>query len=282
MTDSDISAFLEHLKEGRGYSENTIAAYRNDLTQLADFVAAEKAKGLMGKYDDILKAYLLKLRERRYSTATMARKIASARSFFKFMVDSGRLSQNPMENLRSPQVRRHTLQFLSPFDYRSLVAEAAKASTPEAKRDLVILELLYGTGLRISELVSLNVTDVDLERSCIHVNSRREVPFDQRMGELLRNFLKNDRPGLLYDEEEQALFLNRRGQRLTRQGLWQIIKNYGARAGLGNKVTPRILRHSFARQKLQSGMELQELQHFLGHAYISSTKVYTKSVTGQE
>lgn len=279
--DSDINAFLEHLKEHKGYSENTIAAYRNDLTQLAAFVATEKAKGLMRNYNDILKGYLLKLKERKYSAATMARKIASAKSFFKFMVDSERLPQNPTQNLPSPQVKRRSLQFLSPSEYQSLLAEPAKLSTPEAKRDVVILELLYSTGLRISELVSLNVNNIDLERNCIRVNSRREVPFDHHLGELLRKFLTKDRVDLLYDENEPALFLNRRGQRLTRQGLWQIIKNYASRAGLGDKVTPRILRHSFARHKLQSGIDLQQLQQFLGHAYISSTKVYTKSMTGQ-
>jgi integrase/recombinase XerD len=166
-------------------------------------------------------------------------------------------------------------------EYQGLLAEPAKLSTPEAKRDMVMLELLYATGLRISELVSLDVKDIDLKQNYVDISSSRRVPFDQRLGRTLRNFLGNDRLDLLYDEREEALFLNRRGKRLTRQGFWQIIKDYASKAGLGSKVTPHTLRHSFARHKLQGGADLRELQQLLGHAYISSTRVYRQSPPGQ-
>jgi integrase/recombinase XerD len=270
----DIEAFLQYSTRDKGYSQNTVAAYRNDLTQMAAFITAEQAKGLIESYDGLLKSYLLQLREKRYSVATTARKVASAKSFFKFMVDSGRMRENPTQNLPSPQVSRHTLRFLSPSEYQKLLAEPAKLSTPEAKRDVVMLELLYATGLRISELVSLNVKNIDLEQHCVHIDSKRRVPFDHRLRLILDNFRRNARLDLLYDETEEALFLNRRGKRLTRQGFWQIIKGYASRAGLGAKVTPQALRHSFARRKLQSGTELRQLQQLLGHAYISSTRVY--------
>ena len=237
-------------------------------------MAAEQSKGLITSYDGLLKSYLLKLREKRYSVATTARKVASAKSFFKFMVDSGRIGENPAQNLPSPQVSRRALKFLSPSEYQKLLAEAAKLSTPEAKRDAVMLELLYATGLRISELVSLNTENIDLERYFVRIDSKRQVPFDHRLGPVLGNFLRNDRLDLLYDESEQALFLNRRGNRLTRQGFWQIIKGYASRAGLSGKITPQTLRHSFARRKLQNGIELNQLQRLLGHAYISSTRIY--------
>jgi len=277
IMDLDIDIFLKYLTQEKSYSQNTVAAYRNDLTQMAAFITTEEAKGIIKSYDDLLKGYLLKLREKRYSAATTARKVASAKSFFKFMVDSGRLRENPTETLVSPQVSRHSLRFLSSTEYQSLLAEPAKLSTPEAKRDLVMLELLYATGLRISELVSLNVKDIDLKQNCVHINSRRRVPFDYRLSRMLRNFLRNDRLDLLYDEREEALFLNRRGKRLTRQGFWQIVKDYASKAGLGNRVTPHTLRHSFARHKLQSGADLRQLQQLLGHAYISSTRVYRQS-----
>ena len=251
-----------------------MAAYRNDLTQMAAFIAAEKAKGIFQSYDELLKGYLLKLREKRYSAATTARKVASAKTFFKFMVDSGRIRGNPTQNLPSPQVSRRSLNFLSSPEYQKLLAEPAKLTTPEANRDVVMLELLYATGLRISELVSLNVKDIDLEQTCVHINSRRKVPFDHHLSLILGNFLRNARLDLLYDEREEALFLNRRGKRLTRQGFWQIIKDYASRAGLSSKVTPQALRHSFARRKLQSGTELRQLQQLLGHTYISSTRIY--------
>jgi len=273
----DINAFLQYLTKQKGYSQNTVAAYHNDLTQMAAFITAEQAKGIITSYDGLLKSYLLKLKEKRYSVATTARKVASAKSFFKFMVDSGRMRENPTQNLPSPQVNRHLLNFLSLSEYQKLLAEPSKLSTPEAKRDTVMLELLYATGLRISELVSLNVKNIDLEQNCVHVNSKRQVPFDHSLSLILGNFLRSDRLDLLYNEREEALFLNRRGTRLTRQGFWQIVKGYASKAGLGGKVTPQALRHSFARRKLQSGTELRQLQQLLGHAYISSTRVYKQS-----
>jgi integrase/recombinase XerD len=277
MMKLEIDVFLQYLARDKGYSRNTVAAYRNDLTQMAAFITAEEAKGIIQSYDELLKSYLLKLREKRYSVATTARKVASAKSFFKFMVDSGRMKKNPAKNLHSPQVSRHALSLLSSSEYQKLLAEATKLPTPEAKRDAVMLELLYATGLRISELVSLNVKNIDLEQNCVHINSKRKVPFDHNLNPILKNFLRSGRLDLLYDEEEEALFLNRRGKRLTRQGFWQIIKGYASRAGLGGKVTPQTLRHSFARRKLQSGIDLRQLQQLLGHAYISSTRVYRQS-----
>ena len=281
MMNLDIDTFLKYLTQEKSYSQNTVTAYRNDLTQLAAFITTEEAKGIIKSYDELLKGYLLKLREKRYSAATTARKVASAKSFFKFMFDSGRLRENPTETLVSPQVSRHSLRFLSLSEYQRLLAEPAKLSTPEAKRDVVMLELLYATGLRISELVSLDVKDIDLKQNCVHINSKRLVPFDYRLSRMLRNFLRNDRLDLLYDEREEALFLNRRGKRLTRQGFWQIIKDYASKAGLGSRVTPHTLRHSFARHKLQSGADLRQLQQLLGHAYISSTRVYRQVPPGQ-
>jgi integrase/recombinase XerD len=277
MTKLDIDAFLQHLTRDKGYSQNTVAAYRNDLTQMAAFIAVEQARGIITSYGELLKSYLLKLREKRYSVTTTARKVASAKSFFKFMVDSGKLKENPTQNLPSPQVRRHALKFLSPSEYQKLLAEPAKLSSPEAKRDVVMLELLYATGLRISELVALNVRNIDLKQNRVYINSKRQVPLDHRLGLILGNFLRNARLDLLYDEREEALFLNRRGKRLTRQGFWQIIKGYASKAGLGGKVTPQALRHSFARRKLQNGIELRQLQQLLGHAYISSTRIYKES-----
>jgi integrase/recombinase XerD len=273
----DIEAFLRYLTKDKGCSQNTLAAYRNDLTQMTAFITAEQAKGIITSYDELLKSYLLKLREKRYSVATTARKVASAKSFFRFMVDSGRMKENPTQKLPSPQVKRHSLVFLSSSEYQKLLAEPAKLSTPEAKRDMVMLELLYATGLRISELVSLGVKNVDLQRNCVHIDSKRQVPFDHRLSLILGSFLRSDRLDLLYDEKEEALFLNRRGSRLTRQGFWQIIKGYASRAGLSSKVTPQTLRHSFARRKLQNGVELHQLQQLLGHVYISSTRIYKQS-----
>ena len=278
----DIEVFLEYLATKKDCSQNTLAAYRNDLGQLVTYTEAERARGIIKSSGELLKSYLLSLREKRYSPATVARKIASAKSFFKFMVDSGKLKENPTQNLVSPRIAKHIPRFLSLSEYCRLLAEPAKLSTPGAKRDVVMLELLYATGLRASELVSLNVKDVDLERSCVccvHGGSKRRIPFDHHVNQLLRNFLKHDRLDLLYNEKEEALFLNWRGGRLTRQGFWQIVKNYASKAGLSNKITPHTLRHSFAARKLQSGADLQSVQQALGHAYISSTRIYKRPLS---
>jgi len=269
-----VKAFLKYLASEKNCSKNTLAAYRNDLTQLLSFTEMSAAVVLDGSF---LRSYLLYIKSKNYSSATTARKIASAKSFFKFMVDSGRIEENPAKNLVSPKVNKQHPKFLSALEYKRLLDEPAKLDTPEARRDVVMLEVLYATGLRISELVSLDVINIDLEQSCIYLesnDSKRRVSFDSNINQLLKTFIGDDRLDLLYNEKEQALFLNRRGGRLTRQGFWQIVKNYTNRAGLETKVTPHTLRHSFATRKLQSGMDLQSIQKALGHAYISSTRIY--------
>jgi len=267
-------AFLEYLARENNYSANTLSAYRNDLNQLLAF---SEAAGATSWGSNTLRGYLLDLKRKSYSPATTARKVASAKSFFKFLKNSGRIGENPAKNLVSPKVNKQIPKLLSDSEYRRLLNEPAKLDTPEAKRDVVMLELLYATGLRVGELVALVVNNIDLEQSCIyltHRNTRRRVSIGYEISHKLKNYLGNDRLDLLYEDKQQALFLNRRGGRLTRQGFWQIVKNYAARAGLETKVTPHTLRHSFATRKLQSGMDLQAVQKALGHAYISSTRIY--------
>ncbi len=274
--EKDIDAFLHYLAEQKGCSQNTLAAYRNDLGQLLAFIQAEKAKGIIRSTEGLIKSYLLNLREKGYSTATVARKVASAKSLFKFMVDFGRLRENPTQNLISPQVRKHPPKVVSSSEYQRLLEEPAKLSTPEAKRDMVMLELLHGTGLRVSELVSLNVQDVDFQHSCVCCSGRR-IPLDPNVAQSVADFVKGARFDLLYDEAEDTLFLNRRGKRLTRQGFWQIVTNYARKADLKARVTPHSLRHSFAVHKLRTGADLQSVQQLLGHAYVSSTRIYRQT-----
>jgi integrase/recombinase XerD len=273
----DIEAFLKYLSSTKGCSDNTLAAYRNDLNQLQAYVDSERSRGIGRSLDDLLKGYLIDLRGKGYSMATAARKVASAKSFFRYLVGTGKLKEDPLRNLVSPQVVKRPPQYLSVSEYQRLASEPARLGTPEARRDVVMLELLYATGLRASELVSLNVANIDLKHSCVHCgqgNARRQVPLDGHAKDLLRDFVANGRLDLLYDEKENALFLNRRGERLTRQGFWQIIKNYASRAGLGDKVTPQTLRHTFAARKIQSGTDIRSLQQTLGHAFLSSTRIY--------
>ena len=280
--EQEIAAFLEYLAGTRGSSQNTVAAYRNDLTQLAHFMASERAKGILSSQEELLMGYLVNIKGRGYSPATAARKIASARSFFKYLVASGKLKENPVRNIMSPQVSKKPPRVLTQAEYARLVAVPQSLSTPEARRDVVMLEVLYATGLRASEIVSLQLRDIDLDQSTLYCrlgHSHRQIRLPAEVVRLLRDYVADGRLDLLYDEKEQALFLNRRGHQLTRQGFWQIVKNYAVRAELGNRVTPHTLRHSFAVRNVQSGIDLRSLQQALGHAYVSSTRVYKQPLS---
>ena len=280
----DIDRFLNYLVVEKGFSANTIAAYRNDLYQLAEFAEKGAAKrSIMPAWvnfsrQDML-SYLLDLKERNYAVTTLARKVAAAKSFFGFMVAEGKIKDNPMENISSPKVGKPLPDAISISQVRQLIDQPAKLSTPEAKRDRAMLELLYASGMRVSELVSLNLNDVDT-REC-HVrcfgkgNKERLVPIYQQAAQVVEEYVTEVRPVFVHNESEQALFVNQRGERLTRQGLWQILKAYAKSAGLGKQVTPHTLRHSFATHMLSGGADLRSVQELLGHANISTTQIYT-------
>ena len=284
--EEDIKSFLDYLASEKKYSQNTLAAYNNDLNQLAEYVRSEEPVGRLDTSSEprlnaeLLSGYLHSLRERKYTTSTVARKIAAAKSFLKFMVDRGRLRGDLAPNLASPHVSKPLPKLLSVSEVRRLLAEPAKLATTDAKRDKTMLELLYATGLRASELMALNTRDVDLKKNtvrCSGSGSRvRVIPIDSPVARLVKEYVDIVRPELLRDEKEGALFLNRRGERLTRQGFWQIVQGYADKVGLSGKVTPRSLRHSFAAHKLKGGADLQFVQELLGHANISTTRVYTQ------
>ena len=283
--EEDIKSFLDYLASEKKYSKNTLAAYNNDLNQLAEYVRSEGPVGRLDTLEprlnaELLSGYLHSLRGRKYTPSTVARKIAAAKSFLKFMVDRGKLKGNLAPNLASPHVSKPLPKLLSVSEVRRLLAEPAKFFTTDAKRDKTMLELLYATGLRASELMALNTRDIDLKKNtvrCSGSGSRaRVIPLDQPVARLVKEYLDVVRPELLNDEKEVALFLNRRGERLTRQGFWQIVQGYADKVGLSGKVTPRSLRHSFAAHKLKGGADLQSVQELLGHANISTTKVYTQ------
>lgn len=284
--EEDIKSFLNYLATDKRYSPNTLAAYRNDLNQLRTYVSIDGHRDVFGvqgiKLDaTLLAGYMRSLRERKYTASTIARKVAAARSFIQFMVDKGKLRSDLAPILTLPRVSKPLPKPLSVSEVRLLLAEPAKLSTPEARRDRTMLELLYATGLRASELMALNIKDMDLRSGsirCLGKNSKtRFIPIDQRITQLLKEYVSSARANLLSNEAEIALFTNRRGERLTRQGFWQIVQGYANRVGLGDKVTPRSLRHSFAVHKLKGGADLQSVQELLGHAHISTTRAYKQA-----
>jgi integrase/recombinase XerD len=206
--------------------------------------------------------------------------VAAIKSFFHWLVERGQLQDDPTVTLDSPKVRKRLPKAVSPDDMERLLNEPAREQTPKALRDRALLEMLYATGLRVTELVSLNVDDVNLASSTARVvrpKDRREriIPIHARALGPLQDYLERGRMQLLRDPDEVALFLNHRGKRLTRQGLWLIVKQYAREVGIVEGVTPHTLRHSFAAHLVENKAELEYVQQILGHANISTTQVYT-------
>ncbi|MFC1993260.1 site-specific tyrosine recombinase XerD [Chloroflexota bacterium] len=283
-----IDNFLNYLAVEKGFSRNTLFAYRNDLSQLASFVEEEAVKrGSIPSWEgfgrQVMLSYLLNLKERNYAVATLARKVAAARSFFDFMVAEGNMKDNPTQNMASPKVGKSLPKPISISQVRRLLEQPTKLSTSEAKRDRAMLELLYASGMRVSELVSLDLGDVDKDGGYVRCfgkgHKERLIPIYEQAASVVEEYVKEDRPKLAHNVDEKALFLNRRGERLTRQGFWQILKEYAKSAGLDADVTPHTLRHSFATHMLSGGADLRSVQELLGHANISTTQVYTRLTT---
>jgi len=283
-----IESFLNYLMVEKGFSGNTAVAYRNDLYQLAGFAEEVAGKrGLTPSWTSFgrqeMLSYLLNLKERNYAATTAARKVAAAKSFFSFMVAEGRIKDNPTLNVTSPRVGKSLPKAISYNQVMLLLEQPAKLPTPEAKRDKAILELLYATGMRVSELVFLNLVDINVDDGDVRCfgkgHKERIIPIAHRAAVTVKKYLQEARPHLAHDDTEQALFLNARGERLTRQGLWQILKGYAKSAGLDKAITPHTLRHSFATHMLNGGADLRSVQELLGHANISTTQVYTHLTT---
>jgi integrase/recombinase XerD len=281
-----IGHFLHFLSAEKGASENTVAAYRNDLSQFHTFLSTLNLNGDNPDWScvkkDTIVAYVLELKERRYAEASVARKVAAVKSFFQFLQAEGCIRGNPTETLESPRVGKALPRPLTVRQVDELLEQPAKRKTPEALRDRAMLELLYATGLRVTELVSLNLDSISLDsRSpsarCLGKGAKeRAVPIHEQALRALVTYLNDGRSRMVKNRKERALFVNRRGERLTRQGFWLILKQYARAAGLEEPVTPHSLRHSFATHMLRGGAPLRSVQELLGHANISTTQVYTQ------
>jgi integrase/recombinase XerD len=277
----ELNDFLNFLAVEKGSSANTVAAYRNDLQQLADFIGTMPGSdGWNSVNRAAIQDFILDLKQRGYTETSVARKVAAVRSFYAFLSAEGMVADNPTEGLTSPRVGKTLPKAISPNEVDELLEQPARRATPEAKRDRAMLELLYATGMRVTELVSLDVSNVNADEGpfvrCLGKGAKeRTIPIHDQAFEALRDYLDEGRPVLARHKEETALFLNRRGERLTRQGFWLILKGYARAANLSSEITPHTLRHSFATHMLRGGMPLRNVQEMLGHANISTTQVYT-------
>lgn len=299
--DQHIQEFLNNLSVEKNFSENTLAAYRNDLTQLEEYLrvvashpvfAGESADAVVGPggvaWESVTKRaiinYVLFIKEKQYAPATVARKVAATKSFFHYCLAEGIVHNDPTATLDSPKVGRSLPKAISVEDIDALLAEPAKDGSAEGLRDRAMLELLYATGMRVSELVALNMDDVSLGAGYVRCYGKggkeRTIPMHAEAVAALESYIQAARPRLIGTASEPALFVNHRGTRLTRQGFWLIIKEYAEKAGIG-EITPHTLRHSFATHMLANGANLRDVQELLGHANIATTQIYTHLTSEQ-
>lgn len=273
----EIRAFLNYVRVEKGRSENTLLAYGRDLAKFAAF-AAERQKTLEQLVTADLIDFFASLYRRGLDSRSVARHLVTIRTFFRFSVAERLLAEDPTVHVQTPRIRQRLPTFLSMEEVDRLLA-LPDARTPLGMRDQAMLELLYGTGLRVTELVSLRVGDVDLESGsvrCLGKGSKeRMVPVGKKALAAVDQYVRVARPRLARGKPTTALFLNRLGQRLGRVGFWKILAAYGRRAGLRRKLHPHTLRHTFATHLLERGADLRSVQMMLGHADIATTQIYT-------
>jgi len=278
-----IASYLMHVRVEKGLSANTISAYKRDLLKFDEFARKRKltleSVGRDDLVDFLAGLYRLKLESR-----TVARQLVTLRNFFRFAQIQELIPDDPSINLESPKIRRHLPGYLRLEEVEKLL-EQPDSKTPMGLRDRAMLEVLYSTGLRVSELTSLGVNDLDTKVGCVRCigkgDKERIVPVGKKALDMVDKYLRDGRPQLLRNAKASsgpALFINRRGVALSRVGVWKILSAYGRRAGLRVALTPHMLRHSFATHLLERGADLRSVQLMLGHADISTTQIYTHVV----
>ena len=287
-----IFALLDYLGDERGLSIATIAAYRTDLLSFAEFLRteAEHDQGSRVSVASInreqIRGYLLHLRNRGYSPASLARKIAALRSFFRYLCTTGAVTSDPTVSVGLPDAPTSLQRTVRESDVHALFRYCDSRQTHEGMRDHALLSVLRATGMRVGELVTVDVSDVDLAAGCVRVvgraNRERLLPLDDEAKASIERYLQNARPVLTRrSAKERALMVNQRGQRLTRTGFWLIMRHLVRDAGVAASLTPDTLRHSFASRQIGRGLGLEELRRLLGHASITTTLLYTRMVPPQ-
>ena len=279
--DKQIKLFLEFLQNDKRLADNTLQSYRRDILQYADYLTHNKMNYTKVIKEDI-KDYLKILQNMNKKTSTISRNLASIRSFYQFLLKNKKIKSDPTEGIQSPKIEKKAPSVLSSKEIELLLNQPSEIDL-KGIRDKAMLEFAYATGMRVTEIISLNLEDVDLKEgfvACTTGNKKRVIPIGSLSLKALVEYVNNVRPILIKDEKEKALFVNINGRRLTRQGFWKIVKYYKEQAHITKEITPHVLRHSFATHLLQNGADLKAIQSMLGHSDISSTQVYMQFQEG--
>lgn len=272
----EIAEFEIYLRTMKHSSRNTVAAYIRDLEKMEKFMKEQGKQAVTEITATNLTTYALYLERQGLSTATISRNIASVRAFFIYLLRKGKISQDPSEQLKPPKVEKKIPETLT-IEEVNLLLEQPTDNTPKEIRDKAMLELLYATGIRVTELVSLKLEDVNLELGyirCQDGEKERVIPFEGTAQRVLHTYIGETRNFLCRDSE--YLFTNCQGKRMTRQGFWKIMKQYAAKAGIQKDITPHMIRHSFAVHLVENGADLRSIQEMLGHSDISTTQIYMR------
>lgn len=270
-----LKHFFDFLENDKKLSDNTLQSYKRDLKQFRNYLEACELHYNKVKEDDI-KDYIRELQENGKKASSISRGIASIRSFYQFVLKNKKIKIDPTENIQSPKIEKRVPSILTAKEVELLLDQPQDIDL-KGIRDKAMLEFAYATGMRVSEIVSLNIEDVNLEEgyvTCKHGSKERNIPLGNLALKALTEYVEEARDILVKTEGEEALFVNINGSRLTRQGFWKIIKFYKEQAHITKEITPHVLRHSFATHLLQNGADLKAIQTMLGHSDISSTQVY--------
>ena len=277
----EIARYEEYLVREKHASQNTVSSYLRDISQFADYLQA-RGPELLEVTAETVQSYMDWMLSRGKSAASVTRFLASVKSFYNFQIFSGKVKANPAKGVAAAKAERKYPKILTSKEV-DLFLEQPQCVDAKGFRDHAMLELLYATGIRVSELITLDLEDLNLAAGFIHCSSKgkeRIIPLYRTAVKALQDYAWKIRPQLISDEEEAALFVNMNGERMSRQGFWKIIKYYQEKAGIEKEITPHTLRHSFAVHLLENGADLRSIQEMLGHADISSTQIYTHVVKG--
>ncbi len=274
----DIQGFLTHLREVKKTSENTTLSYERDLRKLQRYLNDIKIRGIEAVTKEELEAYLRTMKEAGRKPSTISRNTASIKAYFAYLTKNGFLTVNVASKLKAPKVEKKIPGILTTEEINRLLDEP-DPDTPKGLRDRAMLELLYATGIRVTELITLKLSNINRGMDyivCSDAHKERIIPFGNVAGRALDAYMDNGRPKFVADEENDLLFTNCYGRAMSRQGFWKLIKYYGGRAGISADITPHTMRHSFAAHLVGNGADLCCVQEMLGHSDISTTQIYSR------